>query len=200
MAKLSKHPLYRATFLILPAIAVGVVITGGLFLGKRLLSHPDSTPVDSSQKSDSHPESTQTDSPQKSNPYLQLQSVSDRSIQSFKLGEHNLSFEVVNTSSSMRKGLSGRKEIGADGMLFVFSQADYHGIWMKEMEFDIDLIWLDGEKVTEITYGAKAPLPNQPLKDLPTYKPRQPVNMVLEARDGFVKEHEIEIGDWLELL
>ena len=41
-----------------------------------------------------------------------------------------------------RKGLSGRVETN-DEMLFVFEREDYYGFWMKDMNFPIDIAWLD---------------------------------------------------------
>ena len=42
-------------------------------------------------------------------------------------------------------GLSNRTNLpeGIDGMLFIFPKSDTHGIWMKDMNFNIDILWLD---------------------------------------------------------
>lgn len=49
---------------------------------------------------------------------------------------------LADTELKRIRGLSRRKTIGADGMLFVFPREDFHGIWMKEMVFPIDILWL----------------------------------------------------------
>lgn len=63
-----------------------------------------------------------------------------------KIGAGELQVEVADTDAERILGLSGRNELPRDqGMLFVFPTSDRHGIWMKEMNFPIDVIWLDEE-------------------------------------------------------
>lgn len=50
---------------------------------------------------------------------------------------------VADTKEERSKGLSGRAGLDArQGMLFVFPENDQHGIWMKDMKFPIDIIWI----------------------------------------------------------
>jgi len=55
---------------------------------------------------------------------------------------HTLSVLLADTELKRIRGLSGRSDIGADGMLFLFPREDFHGIWMKEMMFPLDILWL----------------------------------------------------------
>lgn len=51
---------------------------------------------------------------------------------------------IANTPLKRIKGLSGKEEIQEnEGMLFIFAQPGYYAIWMKKMNFPIDIIWLD---------------------------------------------------------
>ena len=44
-------------------------------------------------------------------------------------------------------GLMFRPSLPEDrGMLFVFGELDFHGIWMKNCRFPIDIVWLDEER------------------------------------------------------
>lgn len=53
---------------------------------------------------------------------------------------------MANTDVLRAQGLSGRAALAAgEGMLFVFERSDYWGIWMKDMRFSIDIVWLDEE-------------------------------------------------------
>lgn len=54
---------------------------------------------------------------------------------------------VSDTAEKRITGLSYRTELpeGVDGMLFIFDEPGPHGIWMKDMNFAIDIIWLDDE-------------------------------------------------------
>lgn len=56
--------------------------------------------------------------------------------------------EVVDTPESREQGLSGRTGIEFnDGMLFTFPSAGRFGFWMKDMQFPIDIIWINKEGV-----------------------------------------------------
>jgi hypothetical protein len=60
-----------------------------------------------------------------------------------KVGSENLRLEVADTAAKREKGLSGRQSIGSNkGMLFDFKQSGDWGIWMKDMNFNIDIAWL----------------------------------------------------------
>jgi hypothetical protein len=59
----------------------------------------------------------------------------------------SFSLETADTEVLKQKGLSGRENITADqAMLFVFDEPKQHCFWMKDMQFNIDMIWLDANK------------------------------------------------------
>jgi uncharacterized membrane protein (UPF0127 family) len=74
--------------------------------------------------------------------------------------EKTFTLEVVKDGAAQVKGLSGRSGLGADqGMLFDYGSNDGHDhgtdenhcIWMKEMNFSIDVVWVDStERITSI--------------------------------------------------
>lgn len=52
--------------------------------------------------------------------------------------------EVAQTESALIRGLSGRQHMERDrGMLFKFEQPDRYCMWMKDMHFSLDMLWLD---------------------------------------------------------
>lgn len=54
---------------------------------------------------------------------------------------------VADTSTELANGLSGKESLAeTDGMLFVFEVPGKYGFWMKDMQFPIDIIWIDGSK------------------------------------------------------
>ena len=59
-----------------------------------------------------------------------------------------ITIEVVETPEDKQRGLSGRSSIADnEGMLFTFDTASTQNcFWMKDMQFSIDMIWLDSEK------------------------------------------------------
>lgn len=51
---------------------------------------------------------------------------------------------IADDDAERRRGLSGLTSIPRDyGMFFIFDTPDYQGIWMKDMLFPIDIIWID---------------------------------------------------------
>jgi uncharacterized membrane protein (UPF0127 family) len=60
--------------------------------------------------------------------------------------------EVVSTPEDMAKGLGYRKSLNQrQGMLFVFPNYSRQSMWMKNMNFPLDIVWLDENKtVTKI--------------------------------------------------
>jgi uncharacterized membrane protein (UPF0127 family) len=59
-----------------------------------------------------------------------------------------VSIEIVYSAEERQLGLSDRPSIGDDeGMLFVFDEAALNNcFWMKDMQFPIDMVWLDEDK------------------------------------------------------
>jgi hypothetical protein len=77
-------------------------------------------------------------------------SVTDHSFADMQLGDKSFKFEVVNTEQSTSQGLSNRSEIGSDGLFFAFPQTGFQRFWMKEMLFDLDIIWLKDLQVVGV--------------------------------------------------
>jgi uncharacterized protein len=55
-----------------------------------------------------------------------------------------LKAEVAKTQQQLARGLGGRSCIGENQvMLFEFGSPGYYPFWMKDMRFNIDIVWLD---------------------------------------------------------
>jgi uncharacterized membrane protein (UPF0127 family) len=65
------------------------------------------------------------------------------------------SVETVMTPDALKRGLSNRKSLKkGTGMLFIFQDLDRHTMWMPDMFFPIDVVWLDETmSVVNISYG-----------------------------------------------
>jgi uncharacterized membrane protein (UPF0127 family) len=63
--------------------------------------------------------------------------------------------ECVVTPSMLSRGLSGREKLKkGTGMLFIFDEIKKHSMWMPDMKFPLDVIWLDETlSVVHISYG-----------------------------------------------
>jgi hypothetical protein len=106
-----------------------------------------------------------------------------------------LNVEVVNTPQSTTQGLSGRNEIGSDGMLFIFPTTEIRYFWMKDMKFDLDLVWIANGQVIEVTKSVSKPDENTPDYRLETYHAQKAADMVLEIKSGDAQINEISPGD-----
>ncbi|NQV89480.1 MAG: DUF192 domain-containing protein [Parcubacteria group bacterium] len=103
--------------------------------------------------------------------------------------------EIADSRQERVHGLSGHAPLGQEeGMLFLFEEKKVAGIWMKDMLFSIDLIWLDGDLVIDLDS-------NLPLEDPAStiYTPSMPVDRVLEVSAGFIEEHGVIAGDRLDI-
>jgi uncharacterized membrane protein (UPF0127 family) len=117
---------------------------------------------------------------------------SDREKIAIKIGDQQLQVEVVNTPQSITQGLSGRTEISSDGMLFIFPDLQERSFWMKEMKFDLDLVWIKHQKVIGVSEQVPKPATSTPLFLLKKYPSPGIVDMVLELPAG--KAAALNIG------
>jgi len=120
--------------------------------------------------------------------------MSDHQIVTAQLANQTFHFEAVTTPPSIAQGLSDRKEIGSDGMLFILATTRIPTFWMKNMLFDLDMVWIANGKVVDITRQVAKPSPGMTESELPLISPSQPVNMVLEIPSGQADAWQIEIG------
>lgn len=71
-------------------------------------------------------------------------SVDTNSVTQVKIGQHIYAVDVAQTNEARIKGLSDRKELlKKHGLLFIFNESQRQGFWMKDMNFSIDIIWID---------------------------------------------------------
>ncbi|MEM3826974.1 MAG: DUF192 domain-containing protein [Candidatus Micrarchaeaceae archaeon] len=100
--------------------------------------------------------------------------------------------DVVVADSFVKKaiGLMYRKRLGRkDGMLFEFGRDGYYGIWMRNMLFPIDIVWLDSSgKVVDYVEDAA---PCKGFFDCKVYKPCRKARYIIEANSGFVKSSKL---------
>ena len=62
---------------------------------------------------------------------------------SLRLGDGVYKARIAETNEEIVRGLSGVKALSeTDAMLFVFDRSETWGMWMKDMDIPIDIIWL----------------------------------------------------------
>lgn len=111
------------------------------------------------------------------------------------LGETVLKVEIADSVSERKKGLSGRKKLADNsGLFFIFDKEDKHGIWMKDMNFPIDILWFNKySELIQIEENVK------PESYPEVFHPNSKSLYILEVNSGFVKKKNITLGDTIDL-
>jgi uncharacterized protein len=109
-----------------------------------------------------------------------------------------LQTEVMVSDEDRQMGLMFRPSLPLDhGMLFIFEQPDFHGIWMKNCKFPIDILWLD-EQGKVVHVAEKVP----PCKAEPcaVYQPLQRAAYVVELNAGQARKERAAVGSRIEFI
>lgn len=110
------------------------------------------------------------------------------------IDNHTFSVETATTSAQQQLGLSGRKSLPQDqGMLFIFPVAQRYPFWMKAMQFPLDILFMNNNKI--VTIFQNIPIPKSDKPNLPVYVPSGPANQVLEINAGLAKKYNFQTGD-----
>jgi uncharacterized membrane protein (UPF0127 family) len=107
------------------------------------------------------------------------------------LGDGVFTTDIALTQQSREKGLSGRPSLDSDkAMLLAFPTEGEWGIWMKGMNFPIDIVWLNkAKKVIWIRTNVSQ-------DDTATYKPKPKLlaKYVVELPAGTVRSKAINLN------
>ncbi len=104
--------------------------------------------------------------------------------------------EVAKTSSELSRGLSFREYLPENqGMLFVFDKDGYYSFWMKDMKFNLDIIWINSNG---IVVHIEKNLPPCSLT-CPSYQSQILARYVLEVNASLTDLIPIEDGTFIEI-
>ena len=107
-----------------------------------------------------------------------------------------LQSEVMVKDEDRAMGLMFRPSLASDhGMLFVFDEADFHSIWMKNCKFPIDIVWLDGDRRVVDIAPSVPPCKADPC---PVYQPMRRARYVVEMNAGEAGREKVARGAALE--
>ena len=102
--------------------------------------------------------------------------------------------EVADNIPKRRMGLSFRNGIRTGrGMLLAYVKNKSHLIWMMNMKFAIDILWLDEDGIIR-TIVKDAP-PAESLARFAMYEPKGRSKYVLELAAGSVNRYGIRLGN-----
>ena len=110
---------------------------------------------------------------------------------------HTFTVEVAKNSDEQQLGLSGRESLASDhGMLFLFEKPGTYSFWMKNMNFPIDIIFINEDKVVSVVHNAAPADENQ---NPQLYTPEAPIDTALEINAGLAEKYTIKKGDAVKL-
>lgn len=113
--------------------------------------------------------------------------AADKPLQ-LKIGAHVVNAEVAATMETRMKGLMHREKMGKnDGMLFVFDQVGYHGMWMKNTLIPLSVAFMD-EQGKILNIADMEPHSEQ------THSAAGPARYALEMNVGWFKANNIAAG------
>ena len=120
-----------------------------------------------------------------------------------KLDSVVLEVQIADTDPRRVRGLMFQEQLPLDeGMLFVFDDANIRSIWMLNMQFPLDVIWIDdNNKVVFIEKNVPPCKTALETVTCPSYNGgSMDAKYVLEVTAGFVEEFKITTGSTLEII
>jgi hypothetical protein len=108
-----------------------------------------------------------------------------------KINNQVFKVDIVNSQKDIEKGLCGRKSLDENfGMLFEFPDTDFRTFWMKDMNFDLDILFIENNTIKEIKTLQK---PTSAY--IPFHRSKEKANSVLEINAGLCEKFRIKVGD-----
>jgi uncharacterized protein len=99
---------------------------------------------------------------------------------------------VAKSEEDRQIGLSKYHRLPQDtGMIFIFDKPAIYSFWMKNMNFPIDILYINGDRIVTIYKNQKPESSGNP----PVLNPKEEVDKVLEINAGLSDKYKIQEGD-----
>jgi hypothetical protein len=109
----------------------------------------------------------------------------------FTIGRISMQASIADTDAERAQGLSDTPYIPIGiAKVFIFDTAEKWSFWMKDMNYPIDIFWLDenGYVVHVVENVAPETYPEM------SFVPPVPAKYVIETKSGFAAENNIGVG------
>lgn len=105
------------------------------------------------------------------------------------LGNQVVNLELAMTQAEQTQGLSGRNSLPRDeGMLFIYKTPGFYKIWMPNMHFSIDVLWINSKGVVQHIERGMSP------ETYPhSFSSPYPSQYILEVNAGVADQ--VKVGD-----
>ncbi len=124
---------------------------------------------------------------------------------------HSFNLRIADTRPEQERGLSGSDPLEQnEGMLFVFADRKERAVWMKEMRFPIDVIWLELVPLSDADV-AQAPSVQARYRVVGTetelvpesypasFRSGRPVDAFMEIPAGMVRQLSVVVGQEINI-
>ncbi len=112
------------------------------------------------------------------------------------LNNHSFQATILRTDKELIRGLSGAKSLAKNkAMLFVFPYDDTWRIWMKDMNFSIDVIWVNNSN--KVVHMVKDAQPSSYPDTI--FEPNEDSRYVIEVISGTIERTGVKKGDRVTL-
>lgn len=114
-------------------------------------------------------------------------------------GKLHVTAEIADTFETRARGLGDRSGLRPGwGMLFVSDKPAIQNFWMKDMRFCLDIIWIEGGKITGAAQNV-CPQPGAPDSALAQFSSGIPVTYVLEMPANWLKDNGLGAGSMVAM-
>lgn len=124
--------------------------------------------------------------------WLMTRQSSDLKIADVIINQKKIKVEIATSPLELYRGLSSRAELCSNcGMLFNFTNSEEQEFVMRDMNFPLDIIFINNGQIINIAANS-APEGNNPRR---IYHSVRPTNQVLEINGGYAEASGFKIGD-----
>ncbi|HEY3094247.1 MAG TPA: DUF192 domain-containing protein [Nitrososphaera sp.] len=119
-----------------------------------------------------------------------------------RIGDDAITVEVAETAAEQQRWMTFRHDqLPLDtAMLIKYDRPDLYEVWMLNVEYNLDLIWIDEHG--NVVYMKKdvPPCSNVVETVSCTYKTTKQALYVVAATSGFIDEHHISVGSKMTII
>jgi hypothetical protein len=106
---------------------------------------------------------------------------------------------IAKTDEERSRGLAKFDTIKEnEGMLFIFDVPGRYSFYMKGMKFNIDIIFLDQNKIVVDLYKNVKFQDYKNPYDYETYKPNFNSKYTIELKEGEIEKNGVKLGDYID--
>ncbi len=100
-----------------------------------------------------------------------------------------LKLYLADIDTKREQGLSNIKSMPQDeGVMFIFNHSGSYSFWMKDMNFALDFIYLEKNKIVDLKENiSPSTYPN-------TFVSNVPADTIIEVNSGIIKKYQIKKG------